>query len=106
MVLARTRRHGPAQIRPDLEARRGYRRNGGGHRRLHGGKETMSRPPLWEPCVSHRAAAAEQFVRDYFGQADRKIKLIAGAGFDPRSTWFPKRLAEAAGARVSAFFLR
>jgi hypothetical protein len=66
----------------------------------------MSHPPRWEPCVSYRAAAAEEFVRDYFGQADRKIKLVAGAGFDPRSTWFPKRLAEAAGNRVSAFFLR
>jgi hypothetical protein len=56
--------------------------------------------------VSHRAAAAAEFVRAYFGQADRKIKLVAGAGFDPRSTWFPKLLAEAAGNRVSGFFLR
>jgi hypothetical protein len=49
---------------------------------------------------------AEHFVRSYFGQNDRRIALIAGAGFDPRSTSFPKLLASCAGSRVSGLFLR
>ena len=45
----------------------------------------MTSPPRWDRCVSHRGKVAEQFLRDYFGQADRRPVLIAGAGFDPRN---------------------
>jgi hypothetical protein len=66
----------------------------------------MSGRSRWDRCITHPGVAAERFVREYFGQAGRRPKLIAGAGFDPRSTRFPRVLAEAAGERASALFLR
>jgi hypothetical protein len=66
----------------------------------------MTPRPRWDRCISHRGAATEQFVREYFGQVERRPKLIAGAGFDPRSTRFPELLADVASGRASALFLR
>lgn len=66
----------------------------------------MSEGPRWERCVSHRSAAAEQFVSDYFKADDRRVGLIAGAGFDPRSSRTAQALSAAAGNRVRALFLR
>jgi hypothetical protein len=66
----------------------------------------MTAPPRWDRCVSHRGKAAEQFLRDYFGQGDRRPVLIAGAGFDPRATQLAKLLAATANDRLTALFLR
>ena len=66
----------------------------------------MSARPRWEHCVSHRAHAAEAFVRDYFALPDRHVKVIAGAGFDPRSKRFTEMLVSEAKGTVSAIFLR
>lgn len=66
----------------------------------------MSATPRWERCVSHRGADAEEFVRGYFGGGDRRIGLIAGAGFDPRSARTAELLAGVAGGRMRALFLR
>lgn len=60
----------------------------------------------WEQCVSHRGNAAETFLRSYFGQKDRNIRLVAGAGFDPRSARVASLLAEVAPGRVAGLFLR
>ncbi len=66
----------------------------------------MNTPPRWEPCVNHRGDAAEAFVREYFALSDRKVGLIGGAGFDPRSAIMPNLLANAAPDRVRGMFLR
>lgn len=66
----------------------------------------MNVRPRWDRCISHRGPAAEQFIQDYFGRSDARPKLLAGAGFDPRSTEFANRLAEAAGNRTTAIFFR
>jgi hypothetical protein len=66
----------------------------------------MSTSLRWEPCVNHRGEAAEAFVHDYFAMSDRKVGLIAGAGFDPRSAIVPELLATAAPNRVRGMFLR
>jgi hypothetical protein len=66
----------------------------------------MSPTPRWERCVSHRGADAEPFVRDYFKGEDRRIGLIAGAGFDPRSARVAELLSDVAKGRVRALFLR
>ena len=66
----------------------------------------MSGRPRWDRCISHRGDAAERFSREYFGQPDRRPKLIAGAGFDPRSTRFAELLADAAAGRTSGLLLR
>ncbi len=66
----------------------------------------MSSPPRWERCISHRGSLAEDFVCDYFGGADRKVGLIAGAGFDPRTARMAELLSAVASDRVRALFLR
>src|SRR5437870_26510 len=66
----------------------------------------MNRSPRWDPAVSHRGSEADEFVREYFGQCDRQILLIGGAGFDPRATAICERLAQAAPGRVRGFFIR
>jgi hypothetical protein len=60
----------------------------------------------WDPCISHRDDAARQFIAEYFGQADREVLLVCGAGFDPRATETAKLLATAAGTRLQAHLIR
>lgn len=59
----------------------------------------------WDPCVAHRGAEVDGFLTDYFVQADRRVLLVAGAGFDPRSCAVAARLATA-GMPVRAFFIQ
>lgn len=66
----------------------------------------MTPRPRWERCINHRGPAAEAFVREYFGLPDRKIMLIASAGFDLRSTRFAEALKDAGKERAAGFFLR
>ena len=65
----------------------------------------MGRDRRWDPCIAHRGAEVESFIVDYFGAASGKVLLIAGAGFDPRSTAIASRLA-AAGASVRAILFQ
>ena len=39
----------------------------------------------WDPCIAHRGEDVAEFLAQYFGQPDRRIFLVAGAGFDPRA---------------------
>jgi hypothetical protein len=63
------------------------------------------RPLRWDPCIAHSGAEVDSFIADYFATADRKVLLIAGAGFDPRSTAVAERLS-AAGAPVRAILFQ
>ena len=47
----------------------------------------------WDPCVSHCGTEVDSFVDEYFGQPDRNVLFIGGAGFDPRSTAVGAKLA-------------
>lgn len=60
----------------------------------------------WDPCVYHRGKCAETFCDEYFGLADRRILLVAGAGFDPRSPRSAQLIGSAASCRVEGLFLR
>lgn len=53
----------------------------------------MARKLRWDRCIAHRAEEADEFFISYFGQKDREVLLIGGAGFDPRSTALTRRLA-------------
>lgn len=66
----------------------------------------MGRKLRWDPCISHTGGEAEEFISNYFAQPDRKVVLIAGAGFDPRTTVVPKLLASVIGPKLRAVFLR
>lgn len=65
----------------------------------------MGRERRWDPCVSHRGAEIDGFIVEYFGGASRNVLLIAGAGFDPRSTAVAERL-KAAEASVRAILFQ
>jgi hypothetical protein len=62
--------------------------------------------PRWARCVEHRGKAVEPFGALHFGEKHRRILLIGGAGFDPRSLVVPRLLASVAPGRVDGLFLR
>lgn len=53
----------------------------------------MSQRFNWDPCVGHRGDAASSFIAEYFASTSRRVLLIAGAGFDPRSSALCKEMA-------------
>lgn len=54
----------------------------------------MHRGCRWDPCIVHRGDDVEGFLAQYLGRADRKILLVAGAGFDPRTCAVAARLRD------------
>ncbi|MEX1183990.1 MAG: hypothetical protein WEF86_12225 [Gemmatimonadota bacterium] len=48
----------------------------------------------------------EPFVAEYFGEPHRRVLLIGGAGFDPRSLTVAKLLLPVLGNRLDALFIR
>ena len=46
----------------------------------------------WDPCIAHRDDEVDPFLSQYFGQRERKVLLVAGAGFDPRACDVATRL--------------
>jgi len=46
----------------------------------------------WDPCIAHRDDDVDRFVAQFLGQPDRRILLVAGAGFDPRACAVAARL--------------
>ncbi|HZV08023.1 MAG TPA: hypothetical protein VE999_23265 [Gemmataceae bacterium] len=65
----------------------------------------MARDLRWDPCVAHRGSEVDGFIAEYFALSGRRTVLIAGAGFDPRSTAVATRLA-LTGAPMRAIFIR
>lgn len=61
---------------------------------------------FWDPCVAHGGGASESFLAAFFGDEKRRVALIAGAGFDPRSTHATRLLAGVLDERLRAVFLR
>jgi hypothetical protein len=49
--------------------------------------------PRWDRCIEHRGTEVDAFVKSRFGSQSRRLLLVAGAGFDPRSTALSERLA-------------
>lgn len=60
----------------------------------------------WENCITHRDEEVDEFVGEYFARSDRRALLIAGAGFDPRSTQVARALSKVMGERLQAILLR
>ena len=48
----------------------------------------------WDPCVAHRGDEVAGFLDHYFAQPSRKVLLVAGTGFDPRSCIIADRLGK------------
>lgn len=60
----------------------------------------------WDPCVDHRGEDTHGFLQTHFQAAHRRCCLVAGAGFDPRTTMTARILATTLGDRLAAVFLR
>jgi hypothetical protein len=60
----------------------------------------------WQNCVQHRSKEVQEFISQYLGDGKRQVLLIAGAGFDPRSTTVLRLVAATLGSRASGLFLR
>ena len=59
----------------------------------------------WDSCIVHRGNDVEKFVDQYLGKSDRKIFLVAGAGFDPRACTLASRL-RGKNAHIHAFLVK
>ena len=59
----------------------------------------------WDPCVSHQGDEVIGFISEYFALLDRQVLLIAGAGFDPRSTAIASKFA-ATTKQLRALFIK
>lgn len=60
----------------------------------------------WEPCVYHRGAHADDFLREYLASNTRRVLLVIGAGFDPRSTRIINLVPPRCRANTQAILLR
>lgn len=64
------------------------------------------RSSRWDRCVYHQGENTEDFLKQYVSEPHRQILLLAGAGFDPRSTAIAERLARYGFGRTRGYFLR
>jgi hypothetical protein len=60
----------------------------------------------WERCIYQRGSEVERFITEFLAEAHRRVLLLAGAGFDPRSTIVCRSLAAHIPSKVSGIFLR
>jgi hypothetical protein len=70
------------------------------------GPRAAGDPPRWERCIEHRGTEVREFAEQHFGGHHRRVLLIGGAGFDPRSLTVPRLLASVCGDRLEGMFLR
>src|SRR5207302_1561354 len=66
----------------------------------------MKVPWKWERCIVQHDAYVLEFIKDFFGQNNRTVLLIAGAGFDPRATNICELLSATLEKRLRALLLR
>jgi hypothetical protein len=60
----------------------------------------------WDPCIYHRGQHTQEFLEEYLAAPSRNVLLIAGAGFDPRSTRFAKLMSDTAKGKIRAILLK
>lgn len=64
------------------------------------------RSSRWDRCIYHLDGHTEEYFEHYLSEPRRQVLLLAGAGFDPRSTAVAGRLAQYASGRTRGYFLR
>lgn len=60
----------------------------------------------WANCITHRNDDVLAFIQSYFSKPDKKVLLLAAAGFDPRANVIARHLAGVLDGRLSALFVR
>ena len=66
----------------------------------------MTETTSWVNCVQQRGQEVSDFVSEHLGSSQRKALLIAGAGFDPRSTTITREISAKMNERVQGLFLK
>ncbi len=62
--------------------------------------------PRWDRCIYHQGRHSESFLQTYLAEPHRRVLLVAGAGFDPRSTAVARHVGEHTAGRARGYFLR
>jgi hypothetical protein len=62
--------------------------------------------PRWARCIYHLGLNTKEFLQLFLTEPHTRVLLIAGAGFDPRSTAVARLIAQYAGRRAQGYFLR
>ncbi len=70
------------------------------------GVRRAGEPWRWERGVYHNGVKVSEFVHNHLSEPHRRVLLIGGAGFDPRTLTVARLLADALGKRLHGLFLR
>ena len=70
------------------------------------GFRSPGQAPKWERCISTRGVDVVEFVGQHFAESHRRVLLVAGAGFDPRTIMITELFAGILPSRIQAIFLR
>lgn len=60
----------------------------------------------WDRCIVQRGSEVDTFLRDFLAAPERQLFVIAGGGFDPRSTVLGEALAKLRKAEIEALIIR
>lgn len=60
----------------------------------------------WERCIMHRGGQTPEFLKEWLSDLARRVLLVGGAGFDPRSTAAAKLLKNCAKCPIHALLIR
>lgn len=59
----------------------------------------------WQDCITHADSETLKFIDEYFSAENKEVLIIAGAGFDPRSTVITEAIA-AVATNVNGIYIR
>lgn len=60
----------------------------------------------WARCVHQRGAEVETFIAKFLAQSHRRVLIIGGAGFDPRSTVLVSKISSVVHEHAKGLFIR
>ena len=60
----------------------------------------------WARCVHQKGADVTRFIDKFLAESHRRVLVIGGAGFDPRSTSLASKIAARLGNRSTGLFIR
>ena len=60
----------------------------------------------WARCVHQKGADVTRFIDEFLAESHRRVLVIGGAGFDPRSTLLASKIAARLGNRSTGLFIR
>ena len=59
----------------------------------------------WARCIHQKGTEVMRFIDDFLAESHRRVLVIGGAGFDPRSTSLASKIAARLGNRSNGLFM-